>query len=168
MEDVEIPPNKALDPWGKNVVGFNVGRDSERTPMQWNTSIHAGFTNGKPWLSVSPNYKEKNVKTESKDPGSILSFYKELIHYRANSPALLTGSYIPLESGNENIFVFGRECNSEKLLIAINFSDEEQTATLPMKGLIRYSTCDDRNVKKELSTTRLTLKSYQGLIIEQK
>lgn len=37
-------------------------RDSERNPMQWDTSQHAGFTNGTPWLPVNPDYMNYNVK----------------------------------------------------------------------------------------------------------
>jgi len=167
MEDVKIPADKIVDPWGKNVQGFNVGRDPERTPMQWNTNVHAGFTDTDPWLPVASDYKKRNVETALQDPDSMLSFYKDLIHSRTKSPALLTGSYIPLESGNENVFAFGRECASEKLLIAINFSGKEQRATMPVKGLMLCTTCSDENVKKEVSATELTLKPFQGLIIKQ-
>jgi len=165
MEDVQIQADKITDPWGKNVPGFNVGRDPERTPMQWDSSSSAGFTIGTPWLPVSPDYKEKNVERESRDSNSMLSFFKELIHYRKNSPALLTGSYKPMESGNEHVFVFGRECASEKLLAAINFSDSEEIAALSVDGTLLCNTHRGKCGGEKIQTTQLKLKPYEGLII---
>ena len=36
-------------------------RDDGRTPMQWSADEHAGFTTGKPWIGVAPNYERVNV-----------------------------------------------------------------------------------------------------------
>jgi len=165
MEDVQIQADKITDPWGKNVPGFNVGRDPERTPMQWDSSSSAGFTTGTPWLGVSSDYKEKNVENESRDPNSMLSFYKELIHHRTNSQALLTGAYKPIESGNGYVLVFGRECSCEKLLVAINFTDTEQTTTVPAEGTLLCNTHRGKCVGEKIQTTQLKLKPYEGLII---
>ncbi|MGC9598126.1 alpha-amylase family glycosyl hydrolase [Staphylococcus epidermidis] len=57
-------------------------RDNARTPMQWNNSINAGFTTGKPWFHVNPNYTEINVKQQLNDKFSILSYYKALIQLK--------------------------------------------------------------------------------------
>jgi len=165
MEDVQIPADAVIDPWGKNMPGFGVGRDPERTPMQWNSNTNAGFTDGEPWLPVASDYKEKNVERESSDPNSMLSFFKELIHYRTNSPALLTGSYKPIESGNEHVFVFGRECASEKLLVAINFSDSEQIVALSVDGTLLCNTYRSKCGGEKIKTTQLKLNPYKGLMI---
>lgn len=166
MEDVKIPDEYCLDPWGKNVPGFNVGRDPERTPMQWDESPNAGFTSGRPWLPVSPDYKERNVERESRNANSILSFYKELIYYRTNSPALLSGAYKPMESGNENIFMFGRECASEKLLIAVNFSEHEQTADISVTGTLFCYTHRGKCAGEKIQTEQLKLGPREGLLVK--
>ncbi len=166
MEDVRVQADKITDPWGKNVPGFNVGRDPERTPMQWDSGLHAGFTDGVPWLPVSPDYKEKSVEHESRDPNSMLSFYKELIHHRTNSPALLTGSYKPMESGNENVFVFVRECASEKLLVAINFSDTAQITKISINGTLFCNTRRGECEGEKIQSEQLQLNPYEGLIIK--
>ena len=54
-------------------------RDNARTPMQWDKSKNAGFSSGNPWLKVNPNHTSINVEAQSKDPDSILSFYKTMI-----------------------------------------------------------------------------------------
>ena len=50
-------------------------RDSARTPVQWDASENAGFTTGKPWLKINPNYVDINVAAQEKDPGSVLNYY---------------------------------------------------------------------------------------------
>ena len=54
-------------------------RDNARTPMQWDASENAGFTTGRPWLKVNPNYKTINVKSQLEDADSVLSYYKKLL-----------------------------------------------------------------------------------------
>src|SRR5260370_32429952 len=77
------------------------GRDGERTPMQWDTSKDAGFsTSERPWLPVPPSAAEYNVKVESHDPNSILSFYKRLLALRRSEPPLRNRSYLPLDREN--------------------------------------------------------------------
>jgi len=165
MEDVQMPAETIIDPWGKNLPGFGVGRDPERTPMQWNSNLNAGFSDGAPWLPVAPDYKEKNVEHESQNSNSMLSFYKELIHHRTKSPALLTGVYKSMESGNGYVFIFGRECVSEELLVAINFTDTEQTTTAPAEGTLLCNTHRGKCGGEKIQTTQLKLKPYEGLII---
>jgi alpha-glucosidase len=61
MQDVEIPPGLMQDPWEKNVPGLRLGRDPARTPMQWDKSLNAGFTQGRPWLPVARDFPFVNV-----------------------------------------------------------------------------------------------------------
>ena len=56
MQDVPIPPERVQDPFEKNVPGIGLGRDPERTPMQWNAAPNAGFTDGTPWLPLADDY----------------------------------------------------------------------------------------------------------------
>lgn len=66
-------------------------RDNARTPMQWDNSPNAGFTTGKPWLGMNENNPDINVATEEQDENSVLNFYKKLIDFRQDSPALNGG-----------------------------------------------------------------------------
>ncbi len=67
--------------------------------MQWNSGPNGGFTSGTPWLPVPPSAATHNVETESKDPNSILEFYRHLLALRHQNRALLDGEYIPLNQG---------------------------------------------------------------------
>lgn len=163
MENVKIPAGHEIDPFGKNVPGFDVGRDPERTPMQWNANANAGFSDATPWLPVAPDYKTRNVAAQSADKHSMLSLYKKLIHLRADSSALLSGAYVSMESGNENVFIFARQSDSEKMIIAINFSDEEQTVEVLSSGSVIFTSYSDGRGEKVMGELRLRV--YEGVII---
>lgn len=82
MHDVAIPLEKVQDPFEKNVPGRGLGRDPQRTPMQWNAAKNAGFTTGEPWLPIAEDYEKVNVEAERNDPASMLTLYGHLIKIR--------------------------------------------------------------------------------------
>jgi len=108
------------------------GRDGERTPMQWNGSANAGFTTGKPWLPVPASAKTHNVEAESKNPNSVLSVYKQVIHLRKTEPALLEGAYIPLNESDPNVISYLRKSKDGTVLVVLNFSGKPQSATFDL------------------------------------
>ena len=97
------------------------GRDNARTPMQWDDSENAGFTDGKPWLKVNENYKEINVKNEMNDPDSILNYYKELISLRKNNDIFADGKFKMYLPDDENIFAYERTLGDKKMVVVCNF-----------------------------------------------
>ena len=97
-------------------------RDNARTPMQWNNSDNAGFTSGKPWLSVSEDYRDHNVRDESADPDSVLSFCRFLAHLRRDCPVFREGSFTPLLEDDKHIIAYSREGDETEAVILINFS----------------------------------------------
>jgi len=123
------PKRKAdvQDPIG--VLGWpkEKGRDGERTPMQWNSGPNAGFTNGKPWLPVPASAKTHNVESESKDPQSVLSFYKQVIRLRKTEPALRDGAYFPLNESDANVMAYLRKSKDAAVLVVLNFSATPQS-----------------------------------------
>lgn len=119
MKDVFIPPKKIQDPQEKNIPGLGLGRDPERTPMQWNQEAHAGFTSGTPWLPVGRNYAKVNVKVQMEDDDSILCFYKRLIALRNTEPALYAGNYRPLEATG-NVLAYIRRYGRQRWLVVLN------------------------------------------------
>ncbi|MGB9403398.1 MAG: alpha-glucosidase [Candidatus Acidiferrales bacterium] len=120
------------DPIGKLNWPLEKGRDGERTPMQWNDSPNAGFTNGTPWLPVSPNYQTRNVAAELKDPNSILNFYKTLLAMRHTESALLDGDYTPLNEDDPNVVSYLRRYKDEAILVVINMSTSAQTVSFDL------------------------------------
>jgi alpha-glucosidase len=114
------------DPIGK--IGWPVekGRDGERTPMQWNAGVNAGFSKAKPWLPVPESAKTHNVETEAKDPDSILNFYRQLLAMRHKEPALLEGDYLALNEDDPNVFAYLRRYKGEAILVVLNMSPNPQ------------------------------------------
>jgi alpha-glucosidase len=118
------------DPLGQQGWPQQKGRDGERTPMQWDATRNAGFTQGTPWLPVDPLYTRYNVASESKDTNSILSFYRQVLALRHKSAALLDGDYIPLAQQDSNVLAFLRRSGKETILVVLNFSNTEQSFDL--------------------------------------
>ncbi len=114
------------DPMGITGWPTEKGRDGERTPMQWNDSPNAGFSQATPWLPVPASYKTHNVVAELKDPNSILQFYKHLLALRHQEHALLDGDYIALNQDNSAVLSYLRRYKNEAVLVVLNMSGTTQ------------------------------------------
>ena len=120
------------DPLGITGWPQEKGRDGERTPMQWDESVNAGFSKAAPWLPVPPSYKTHNVADESRDPDSVLSFYKKVLKLRHTNKALLDGDYTPLNENDESVLSYLRAYKNEAVLVALNMSATEQKVSLDL------------------------------------
>jgi alpha-glucosidase len=166
MESVPIPPEMVQDPPAVNQpeIADIVGRDPVRTPMQWDDSPHAGFSAPdacSPWLPIVANFREVNVSKELAIPDSLLNLYRKLLAYRKGSSALKVGSYHSVETksadAQKHCFVYERRSNDQHLLVALNFSNQEQDLGLPLlgSGEIMLSTGLDRAGNVDLASFRL-------------
>ncbi len=125
MADVPIPEERAQDPARFRAVG----RDPERTPMQWQRGPGLGFTTGEPWLPLGD--PAITVAAQMDDADSLLTLYRRLIWLRRRSPALHRGDYRPLAAVPPSVFAYTRAAEGERLLVALNFANEPQTLELP-------------------------------------
>ncbi len=122
-----------------------ISRDNARTPMQWNGTENAGFTAGKPWLGINPNYRQINVESQKGDPHSIYHCYKALIALRKESRALSRGDLEILPVPTDTLFALKRSYQGEVLLSFHNFSAEPAEvpeALLPQSGQVLLSSYD--------------------------
>ncbi len=101
-------------------------RDGERTPMQWDAGVNAGFSKGAPWLPVESAYQRYNVASEKKDSASLYNWYARLLALRHDNAAIREGSYIPLATGNPNVFAFGRGAGADVVMVVLNTSAKAQ------------------------------------------
>ena len=115
------------------------GRDNARTPMQWDDTEYAGFTDGTPWMKVNSNYKEINAKSQVNDPDSIFSCYKKLIQLRKQYPVFVDGNFTLLLEDDENIFAYQRENANQTMVVVCNFFDK--TIKMPLE-----EECEDMNL----------------------
>src|SRR5690606_7616867 len=166
MEDVPISPAQVMDPHEKNVPGKGLGRDPERTPMQWDSSQNAGFTSSKPWLPISEKYTEINVEEEIDDQESMLSLYKKLIAYRNNSRILQVGDYVPVYSVG-NLLAYKRVHDQGEILIVLNLGtvfEVLKPEKVELKGDIVVSTHLKR--EGEQVSGEIEMGPNEGVLIE--
>jgi alpha-glucosidase len=121
MHNVPIPPELVQDPFERNVPGIGAGRDPERTPLQWNSERHAGFTSGTPWLPLADDYRDCNVAAQREDSRSMLSLHRTLIQLRRDLPALSIGSYTNLYT-DDDVLVYERAAAGQRVRVALNLS----------------------------------------------
>ncbi|MGC8781928.1 MAG: alpha-amylase family glycosyl hydrolase, partial [Anaerolineae bacterium] len=126
MHDVSIPPEMVQDPPAVNQpeIAHIVGRDPERTPMQWDASPNAGFSPAgvRTWLPVADDYPIRNVAVQSQDPTSMLSFFRALTALRRREAALTIGDYRSLDPGAADVFAYERRHDHSRLIVALNFA----------------------------------------------
>jgi alpha-glucosidase len=166
MEDGHVPLNKIQDPLALNV-SSQEGRDPCRTPFQWSADPYAGFSTVEPWLPVAQDYKTRNVANQKADPKSVFSLYRRLLSYRKETPALHQGTYRSIDNLPDGCFVYLREYDGERRLVAINFIEKPLVLaldTVAEEGQIALSTELDRSGIEKLS--RLELRPHEGVIIE--
>lgn len=165
LEDVVIPPWAVQDPVEKNVPGMGLGRDPERTPMQWDESPNAGFTAGTPWLPLGDDWRSRNVAAEAEDPNSILSLHRRLIALRQSQRALMTGSYnaIPADA---DMLAYLREDAGQRFLVVLNMGAELTEFRMPEgidKG--RIVICTDAGREGDDVGGTLELRGNEGLVL---
>lgn len=157
--DAGLSPEDAL----KAVARFS--RDNARTPMQWSDAAHAGFTTGKPWLRVNPNYLSINAAAQLEDPDSVFHFYQKLIRLRKDpvyKETIVYGTLEPAFREQHNLMAYYRR-GDKTLLVIGNYQSGKQAVTLPLpytKVLLN----NYADITREGST--ILLHGYQVLILE--
>ncbi|MGA8854824.1 MAG: alpha-glucosidase [Christiangramia sp.] len=142
-----------------------LSRDNARTPMQWNSTEHAGFTSGKPWLPVNENYKQVNVAVEKENPNSVLNYFKQLTKLRNENQVLVYGDYKLIQKEHPNIYAYTRSLENDKMMILLNFSDSESEIELKDdSSKILINNYDDLQSEKG----NITLKPFQAVILKMK
>ena len=100
------------------------GRDNARTPMQWDDTDYAGFSDSEPWLPVNANHKSVNVEAALTETDSIFYTYQKLIRLRKENPIVVEGQFRLLLADHPQIFAYERILEGEKWIIVANFSEQ--------------------------------------------
>lgn len=141
-------------------------RDNARTPMQWDDSAQAGFTDGESWIKVNPNYKEINAAQQLEDPNSIFHYYQKLIRLRKEKDIIVYGGFEPLYRDDEQIFAYIRRQKQEKLLTVCNFSDKNAGMDIPEE--FKEAECLITNLDRTVFEGRIVLKPYEAFVLYKK
>lgn len=158
LRHYHIPKKRALR-WVNN---YN--RDHARTPMQWDDTTNAGFTQGpSTWLPLNPNYPTINAKKEEEDPDSILNYYRKLIALRNADPILCYGDFEPMVT-NPDVLAFYRAYDGKMEFVLLNLGGKR--LALPksireMKGQVLLS-----NYAGAGFVYKKFLRPYESLIVQ--
>jgi len=164
MQDVRIPSELVQDPFEKNVPGLGLGRDPERTPMQWTSGLNAGFSRGTPWLPIGPDAQTINVQVERADRASLLSFYRTLLELRRREEALSVGSFA-LVDVEGSLLCFRREHEGRIFTVILNFSNQECPLRLPAGVAGRLVLSTNPNRKLEPLDALVAVGANEGLVL---
>ena len=152
-------PEKAL----KAVERF--GRDNARTPFQWTGGENAGFSSGKPWLRINPNYRDINLERQMSDPESVYSYYRKLTALRRDplyKEALVWGDLIPYMEDTHNVFSYFRKSEDQTILVIANYQKEARD--LPLQGSVSrvlLTNCKDPQIRDGM----ISLSGYQAALL---
>jgi alpha-glucosidase len=161
MRGVDIPSEQAIDPQGRRT-GRN--RDPTRTPMQWSSDTHAGFSTVEPWLPVGVDRDTANVSTQSRDATSLLTLTRRLLELRSREPVLQYGAHEPRAAGSD--VVAYRRSAERWFLVIVNFARSPTSYALrdDRAGRVLLSTFLDREGERVADQVRL--RAGEGLLIE--
>ena len=123
-------------------------RDSSRTPVQWDNTKHAGFSEHEPWFYVNENYKEINVKDQENDKESVLNFYRKAIKVRKELSVVKDGNYKEYNKSSSKVYTYSREDSKQKILVICSYYDKATKLNIP-KGF-------------DLKTGKLVLSNYDN------
>jgi alpha-glucosidase len=159
MTNVVIPAAEVQDPAEKNEPGKGMGRDPERTPMQWDSSPQAGFTEGVPWLRLAADHATVNVAALSGQSESILSLYRKLIDLRRSNAALNTGGVENVASDG-NVLRYERFDGKQRFAVLLNLGEGKEKAAIA-PGEILCSTHMDRSGE----VAAVSLRPFEGVVV---
>lgn len=161
MSDVPVPAEKVQDPWEKRVPGRGLGRDPERSPMQWDASPGAGFSSATPWLPLAADYPRRQVEAQRNDPDSLLSLYRRALQLRSSEPALLVGEYEWVKSVGP-VLAYQRRADST-ILTALNLENQPSAIRIDAEGTVVLGT--DRAREGSGVGGWLSLAANEGVVI---
>ncbi|WPP05684.1 alpha-amylase family glycosyl hydrolase [Methylocella tundrae] len=166
IENVEIPESRIRDPWALREPGLGVGRDPERTPMQWDAGPFAGFSTDQPWLPLTPDWPRRNVAEFGADPTSILSLVRALLRYRRARRSLSRGKWRRLPCGGD-LLAYERRDEGERTIVVLNLGAAAQVwpipPDLPELRIVISTNCDRAG---EASRGSSTLRADEGLMFD--
>lgn len=138
------------------------GRDNARTPVQWDTSRFAGFSDTCSWIDANANHIHINVEADRADPSGVFAFYQRLIALRKTEPIVTFGTYEPIAINDPSIFSYQRRYGANRLIVLANFTSEEISVDFPELHDIRSAPllATDR---PPLNTTPKSLLPFEGI-----
>lgn len=141
-------------------------RDNSRTPMQWDSTQQAGFSEAETtWFPVNSNYETINVENERNNPNSVLHYYRQLIALRKNSPYqenLIYGEFVPVAEKNKEVIVYERQLEGQIIRVLINPTSVEQR--VKHDGL-NYFVIGNYPVENDMLEESFVLRPFESIVL---
>jgi alpha-glucosidase len=144
IADCEIEPAEQRDPQG---LRGGRSRDPQRTPMRWDGSPLAGFTDATPWLPMGPAVATINVAAQRDDPASMLTLHHRLIELRRREPALSVGELQTLGYVGD-VLAYLRSDGRRTFLVALNLAARPAVFRTGRLGTVVISTHAEREGRR--------------------
>ena len=142
-----------------------LSRDNGRTPMQWDASKNAGFSNETPWLPVHKNHTTVNVLNQENDQNSVLNHFRKMVALRKDNLLLVYGNYEIIQEEHPTIYAYSRTLDDEKMIVLLNFSESESSISLPNFDHSKKVLINNYN-EFSVDKNTITLKPYQAVVLK--
>ena len=142
-----------------------LSRDNGRTPMQWDASKNAGFSNETPWLPVHKNHTTVNVLNQENDQNSVLNHFRKMVELRKDNLLLVYGNYEIIQEEHPTIYAYSRTLDDEKMTVLLNFSESESSISLPNFDHSKKVLINNYN-EFSVDKNTITLKPYQAVVLK--
>jgi oligo-1,6-glucosidase len=142
-----------------------LSRDNGRTPMQWDTSENAGFSEQNPWLPVNKNFKTVNVASQENVTNSVLNHFKKMVSLRKEHLVFVYGKYTLLQKDHETVYAYTRVLERARVLVLLNFSKEKVwfTDLILQQSL---SILINNYSSAAMDNNTIVLEAYQAIIFQ--
>lgn len=142
-----------------------LSRDNGRTPMQWDASKNAGFSNETPWLPVHKNHTTVNVLNQENDQNSVLNHFRKMVELRKDNLLLVYGNYEIIQEEHPTIYAYSRTLEDQKMTVLLNFSESESSISLPNFDHSKKVLINNYN-EFSVDKNTITLKPYQAVVLK--
>jgi oligo-1,6-glucosidase len=142
-----------------------LSRDNGRTPMQWDATKNAGFSNETPWLPVHENHSTVNVLHQENDQNSVLNHFRKMVALRKDNLLLVYGNYEIIQEEHPTIYAYSRTLDDQQMIILLNFSELESSISLPNFDHNKEVLINNYN-EFSVDKNTITLKPYQAVVLK--
>ena len=141
------------------------GRDNARTPMQWDASKHAGFSDDGTWLPVNQNYTYINVADQYDRDSSILSYYKKILKLRKEHEIFYYADLVEIDKRNPCVYAYEKKRESERIIVFLSFSSKEEKVEYTFLPELDYHVMINNYENIQNNPNEIKLKPYQSIIV---
>ena len=142
-----------------------LSRDNGRTPMQWDATKNAGFSNETPWLPVHENHSTVNVLDQENDQNSVLNHFRKMVALRKDNLLLVYGNYAIIQDDHPTIYAYSRTLEDQQMIILLNFSELVSSISLPNFDYNKEVLINNYN-ELSIDKNTITLKPYQAVVLK--